>query len=65
MSETERMYTTQEAAQQLGVSDNHLRNLIRTGKAIPKTQIGGTWMFTSDEIERLRHRKRTRGPAKK
>ena len=61
----DRLYTTQEAASQLGVSDSHMRNMIRTGKAQPVKQIGGTWMFSAAEIERLRHRKKTRGPNKK
>jgi excisionase family DNA binding protein len=51
-----RLYTTQESAKQLGVSDSHMRNLIRTGKATPTQQIGGTWMFSLDEIERVRNR---------
>ena len=59
------MYTTPEAADLLGISDSRLRNLIREGKAHPKQQVGGTWLFTLEEIERLRHRKRTRGPDKK
>jgi excisionase family DNA binding protein len=60
----ERLYTTQEVAQELSVSDAHVRRLIGKGKAHPKQQIGGTWMFTLEEIERLRHRKSTRGPDK-
>jgi predicted site-specific integrase-resolvase len=50
------LYTTPEAAAQLGISPNHMRNMIRTGVALPSKQIGGTWMFTTAEIERLRHR---------
>lgn len=56
MEGKDKLYTTQETADQLGMSDSNLRNLIRTGKAQPKQQIGGTWMFTLDEIERLRTR---------
>ena len=62
--EEQRLYTTQEVADQLGMSDSNLRNLIRTGKAQPKQQIGGTWMFTIDEIERLRTRKSAGRPKK-
>ena len=54
--EEQQLYTTPEAATQLGVSDSHMRNMIRTGKATPKQQIGGTWMFTLEEIERVRQR---------
>ncbi len=55
------LYTTPEAATQLGISDSHMRNMIRTGKAHPTKQVGGTWLFTLEEIERVRHRKRTTG----
>lgn len=61
----DRLYTTQEVAKELSVSDAHIRRMIGQGKAHPKQQIGGTWLFTAEEIERLRHRKRTRGPDKK
>jgi excisionase family DNA binding protein len=63
--EEKQLYTTPEAASQLGVSDSHLRNMIRTGKAQPDKQVGGTWLFTLEEIERLRQRKRTPGRDKK
>ncbi len=62
--ETQRLYTTPQAAQELGVSDSLLRMMIMKGKAHPKQRIGNSWVFTIDEIERLRHRKRTSGPAK-
>jgi excisionase family DNA binding protein len=60
-----KLYTTQEAAQELGVTDSHIRNMIRTGKAQPAQRIGNSWVFTIDEIKRLRGRKRTTGKAKK
>lgn len=63
--EGKKLFTTVEVAQELGVSNSHMRNMIRTGKAQPAQQIGGTWMFTQDEVERLRTRKRTTGPEKK
>ncbi len=50
-------YTTPQAAKVIGISANHMRNLIRTGKAMPIKQIGGTWLFTLEEIERVRNRK--------
>lgn len=56
MEDPQKLYTTQEAAKQIGISDRHLRTLILQGKATPKRQIGGTWMFTAEEIERVRHR---------
>ena len=61
MPEEKRMYTTPEAAELLGISDSRLRNLIREGKAQPATQIGGTWLFSLEEVERLRNRPRSKG----
>ena len=63
--EGSKLRTTQEAAQELGITAGHLRTMIVLGKAHPTEQIGGTWMFSDAEIERLRHRKKTRGPDKK
>jgi excisionase family DNA binding protein len=60
-----KLYTTPEAAAQLGVSASHMRNMIRTGIAKPAQQIGALWLFTAEEIERLRGRKRTPGRVKK
>ncbi len=66
MAEDTKLLTTQEAAKELGISDNHLRTLISTSQAHPKRQIGGTWMFTLDEVERIRHRpKKKSGRPKK
>lgn len=56
------LMTTQEVARELGVSDSHVRSMVRTGKAQPVRQVGGTWMFTREEVERLRERKRRPGP---
>ncbi len=63
--EVSKLYTTQEAAQELGITPGYLRTLITQGRATPAQQIGGTWLFSQEEIERLRTRNRTRGPAKK
>lgn len=60
MSQEGKLYTTQEAAQQLGITDGYLRTLISQGKARPKTEIGGTWLFDGEEIERLRNRPKRR-----
>ena len=67
MPEGERLYTTPEAAEMIGVSDSRLRNLIREGKASPAQRIGGTWLFALEEIERLRIRPKNKGgrPKKK
>lgn len=61
MEGKQKVFTTQEAAEQLGISDSHMRNLIRWGKAQPVQRIGNSWVFTLDEIERLRTRPKTRG----
>ena len=55
------LYTTQEVAENLSLSDSYLRRLIKQGKASPAMQIGGTWVFTKDEIERLRGRRISKG----
>jgi hypothetical protein len=61
LEDKQKLYTTQEAAKEIGISDSHMRTLIGQGKAQPKQQIGGTWMFTLDEIERLRTRPKSKG----
>lgn len=53
-----KLLTTQEAATLIGYSDSHLRHLIADGEAKPKTQIGGTWLFSEGEVKRLRRRTR-------
>ena len=55
------LYTTQEIAKELNLSDAYIRQLIAAGKAHPTQQIGGTWMFTVEEIERLRTRSKSKG----
>lgn len=59
--EDEKLYTTQEVATQLGVGDSRIRNMIAAGIAKPTKQIGGTWMFTQSELERLRARPKGKG----
>lgn len=59
--EDQKLYTTQEVASQLGVGDSRIRNMIAAGQAKPLKQIGGTWMFTQSEVERLRTRPKSKG----
>lgn len=59
--EGKRLYTTQEVAEALGLSDAYIRQLIAAGKAQPSQQLGGTWLFTLEEIERLRNRPKSKG----
>jgi excisionase family DNA binding protein len=63
--EEKKLHTTPEVAQALGVSASHVRNMVRTGKAKPHQRLGNNWLFTIEEIERLRGRKRTPGRVKK
>jgi len=56
MEEIPKLYTTQQAAVMLGFTDSRLRQLILAGQAQPAQQIGGTWVFTLEEIERIRNR---------
>lgn len=60
-----KLYTTLEAAQELSVSDSYIRKLIARGQAHPQQKIGGIWLFTKEEINRLRTSRKARGrPAK-
>jgi excisionase family DNA binding protein len=61
MEERTELYTTREAAEQLSLSDSYLRRLIKQGKATPAMQIGGTWVFTKEEIDRLHNRHISKG----
>ena len=63
----QKLYTTQEVAQELSVSDAYIRQLIGRGQAYPVQRIGNSWVFTQAELERLRTRPRAgkRGKPKK
>ena len=65
--EEKQLFSTMEVAQALSVSDSLIRKMIAAGKAYPKQQFGGTWMFDAAEIERLRNRPISKGgrPKKK
>lgn len=63
--EDKQLYTTQEVAEAMNVSDAYIRQMIAAGKAQPKEQIGGTWLFTREELDRLRSTRRSRGRPKK
>jgi hypothetical protein len=65
MEDKQKLYTTPQAADMLGVTDGRLRQLIVTGEAHPAQRIGNSWVFTIDEIERLRGRKQKPGRAPK
>lgn len=52
----DRLYTTQEVAQELAVSDAYIRKLILEGKAHPLRRVGHSWLFDQAELDRLRNR---------
>lgn len=58
--DNERMYTTQQVAERLNVSDAHVRRMMAEGKATPSQQIGGTWLFPESEVVKLERRPRRR-----
>ncbi len=60
-----KLFTTPQAASQLQVSNSHMRTMIRTGIAKPIMRLGNGWVFTQDEIERLRTRNKSVGRPKK
>lgn len=59
------MFTTQEAAAELGVSADLIRKLVRLGRATPAARYGVTMVFTREEIEKLRSRPQRAGRPKK
>ena len=65
MEDRQKLYTTQQAADMLGITDGRLRQLILREEATPAQRIGNSWVFTIDEIERLRTRKQKPGRAPK
>jgi hypothetical protein len=67
MEGEQKLYTSGEVAKELGISHGHIRTMIVTGIAHPTKKIGHIWVFTAEEIERLRTRQKSKGgrPAKK
>ena len=59
--EDKQLYTTQEVAEAMNVSDAYIRRLILDGKAYPLQQIGRTWVFTREELDRLLARPKSKG----
>ena len=64
MEDKQRLYTTQQAADMLDITDSRLRQMIMR-KEIEPARIGNIWVFTLDEIEKLRNRKQKPGRAPK
>ena len=59
--EGQKLYSTMEVAQALGVSDAYIRRLIIDGIAHPIQKIGRAWVFDLAELERLRNRAKSKG----
>lgn len=59
--EDKKLYTTQEVAIILGVSDSHIRRMIGKGKASPAGKVGYIHVFDMAEIERLKNRNKAKG----
>ena len=56
----ENRFTTPQVAAALGLSAAHIRRMITQGTAKPIESIGGSWLFTAEEIERLRTRPKSK-----
>lgn len=59
--EHQELFTTQEVAKELEVSDAYIRVMISNGMAKPARKMGNVWVFDRAEIERLRNRPISRG----
>ena len=59
--ESQKLLSTQEAAKELSVSGSMIRYLVAIGEAKPLRKVGRGWLFTSEEIERLRTRPKSKG----
>jgi excisionase family DNA binding protein len=58
------MKTTAEAAQELGVTQTRVRQMILAGE-IDAVMRGGSWFITPDQVEKARGRKTKSGPKPK
>ena len=61
MEEEPKLYTTQQVAAILSVSEQYVRRMVATGMAKPKGRVGHIHVFTGEEVERLRNRPMGRG----
>ena len=60
-----KLFTTQEVAAQLGVSDSLIRKMVSGGKLAPAAHYGRFMVFTQEQIEQLRSRPKRAGRPKK
>jgi len=59
--EEPKLFSTMEAASELGLSASTIRYMIATGQAKPMRKVGRGWLFDAAEIERLRSRQKQKG----
>lgn len=58
----ERLYTTEQARQALGVTAARVRQIALDSNGAIGRKFGRDWMFTAADIERMRQRDTTTGP---
>ncbi len=63
--EEKQLYTTQEVADELDVTRDYIHKMINRGKAHPSQKLGHIYVFTKEEIERLRTNRKPPGRPKK
>lgn len=59
-----RYLTTQQAAQELGVSQRRIQAMIHDGRLVAQ-RLGPYWVITHEQLEKVRVRKKGRPPKKK
>jgi excisionase family DNA binding protein len=57
------LFTTQEAAEIIGVSDAYLRQLIARKQLLAKRAGKRTWLIPGEEVDRLKQRRENRRPS--
>ena len=63
--EEKQLYTTQEVADELDVTRGYIHKMIERGQAQPAQKLGHIYVFTKEEIERLRTNRKPQGRPKK
>ena len=64
--EDKQLYSTEEVANELNVTNSYIIKMIERGQAHPVQKLGGRmYVFTKEEIERLRTSRRPPGRPKK
>lgn len=63
--EEKQLYTTQEVAQELNVTDSYVLKMIVRGQAHPLQRLGHMYVFTKEEVDRLRTSRKPPGRPRK